>query len=232
MTRRLILAIVLLAGLSAKPLRAAEPCRYYVLLFGGQAEKYRPRTAHTWATFVKAGPQNAGPVALEAFTISWLPVQLPVVPLKLIPEPGRNYGLTETLDLFNTGKQDVSMWGPFEIREDWYAGALKHKQFLDTSVQFLTLDRGPMVPYGRVRHPEISHCVHAIIRTNEALRDSCCPVLWYGEFITRKVAAQMNRNGLLVEPRRTHDWLLAPLGVDGHPVIRRAIDEPILKFLR
>ena len=210
-----------------------ESCRHYLLLFGGQADKNRPQTAHTWATFVKAVPQKTGTVLLDAFTISWLPIQMPVRPLQLIPEAGRNYGLQETLSFFNTGKQKVSFWGPFQIREAWYNEALQHKQYLDSgAVRFNTLDRGPLVPRTLTLHPEISHCVHAFTRTNVSLQRASNPVIWYGEFITRNLARRMREVGLLIQPHVTHDWLIAPMGVDQYPLERRSIDEPLIKFLR
>src|SRR5436190_8575965 len=89
--------------------------RCYVLLFGGQAERLQPQTAHTWATYVCVSPQAGGPARLESFTISWLPVSGKVRPRKLRPEPGRNFGLEETLDLMVTGNHKVSLWGPSEI---------------------------------------------------------------------------------------------------------------------
>jgi len=212
------------------PVQAPPACegRCYLLLFGGQAERYRARTAHTWATFAKGSPAG-----LEQFTISWLPVCLPVRPLQWRPEAGRNYGLHETLDLFNTGKQEIGLWGPYEIPPCWYARAAAHKTLLDSgTVTFNTLDRGPLRPRAPVRHPEISHCVHAITRTNEGLRLETQPVLGTGQFITRKLAEAMAECDLLIKPGLTHEWLLPALGVDGAPVIRRSIGDPLLKVLR
>jgi len=199
-----------------------------MLLFGGQAEKFRPHTAHTFATFVKSSPQG-----LEQFTISWLPVRLPVRPGKLFPEAGRNYGLHETLDLFNTGKQELALWGPFEIQPSWYCEALAHKQVLDGGgVDFLTLDRGPFLRRAPVRRPDISHCVHAVTRSNEQLRIASSPILGYGEYITRKVADKIDEVGLLVNPCVTHDWLLPALALERYPFHRHHLGESALKVLR
>ena len=212
----------------------ATDAKYYVLLFGGQADRTRPQTAHTWATFVKAIPNPAGDGAvLETFTISWLPVNLPVRPFKLRPVAGRNYSLAETLDQFEKPRSDVGLWGPFEIREDWYRSAAEHKRDLDSgTVRFATLDRGPLFPFSPVRHPDISHCVHALTRTWEPLRRATNPVIWYGELITRKVAESTRTVGLLVNPCATHDWLIPALGVDRYRLVRRSIGEPRLALLR
>jgi hypothetical protein len=218
---------------SAEP-PPAEGVKYYILLFSGQAESYRSRTAHTWATFVKGVPdKTGGGTILESMTISWLPEELPVRPLKLRPVAGRNYGLAETLDIFNTGRSELGLWGPYEIRAEWYAGAAEHKKILDGgAIGFATLDRGPFLKSARVRHPEISHCVHAVTRTWEPLREASNPVISYGELVTRKVAESMKDVGLFVDPGTKHDWLIAPLGADRVPSVRRNLGEPVLKVLR
>src|SRR5262249_25589743 len=95
-----VLFAVTLATLSVgSPNTSADCPRYYMLLFGGQSERFRPRTAHTWATYVKVTP-NA---PLEEFTISWLPASLNVRPLKLRAEPGVNVPLHRTLEMMANG---------------------------------------------------------------------------------------------------------------------------------
>lgn len=200
----------------------------YVILYGGESINYRPRTAHTWATFVRGTPES-----FETFTISWLPMELPVRPGRLVPVAGRNYGLHETMDLFHTGKQELSVWGPYQISPSWYDEAFAYKQRLESgTVKHITLDRGPLLPRGPVRRPDLSHCVHAVTRTNEALRQSSSPILGYGELITRRVAERMDAVGLLIEPTQTHDWLFPALDLERYPLIRRRIGEPILNILR
>ena len=211
----------------------ADDAKHYILLFGGQAERLRPQTAHTWATFVKAVPNPKGGVVIEQFTISWLPERLPVRPFKIRPVSGRNYGLAETLELFDNSRSDYGLWGPYEIREDWYRSAALHKQFLDSgSVRFATLDRGKTLSFTSVRRPDISHCVHALTRTWEPLRKATNPVNWYGEFITRRVAESSDDVGLLVNSKVTHDWLIEALGADQHPFVRRRLGEPRIAILR
>ena len=100
------------------------------------------------------------------------------------------------------------------------------------AVRYAVLDHGPWLRRGPVRRPDISHCVHAITRTNEALRIASTPALAYGEFITRKLANTINEVGLLVDPGTTHDWLLGALEVDHYPLKRRSLGEPLLKVRR
>ena len=55
-----------------------------------------------------------GQVAVETFTISWLPADGPVRPLKLRSEVGKNYSLEETFAIADSQRARVSMWGPYE----------------------------------------------------------------------------------------------------------------------
>ena len=198
------------------------PARCYVVLLGGQAGRFRPQTAHTFATFVRAAPGQP----LDPFTISWLPDDMTVRPFRLRPEPGRNFTLIETLDKLNTPRGELSMWGPFKIPETWFADARRYKATLDSgAIRFRTFDRGD-------RRPDLNHCVHAITYTDPALKAAAAPVTWYGELVTRKVAGAMATSGVVPEPFVTHDWLIPALGLDRYPLTRRTVGEPVLKFLR
>jgi hypothetical protein len=211
--------------LPAEP-TAVDPCRYYVLLFGGQATRGRPNTAHTWATYVRAVPQPDGTVRAEPFTISWLPPDMNVRPLKLRPGEGRTFTLHQTLDHMVTGRHEVSLWGPFETTADHYGRAARYKQVLDSgAIRFRTLDGGD-------RRPDINHCVHAITYSDPALKAAADPILSYGELVTRRVAEAMAKSGVVSDPTTTHDWLIPALGIDGYDITRRRIGEARLKFRR
>jgi hypothetical protein len=195
----------------------AEP-HCYVLLFGGQASKGRPNTAHTWATF--ACCRNG---ALDSFTISWLPCEMPVRPFALA-KPGRNYGLHETLQLYLTGRSDLDLWGPWEISPRLFDDAAAHKSLLDSgAVRFKTFDGGPYVLRRPIWRTDVSHCVHAVTRCNEELRICSNPIDWYGALITRRVARSFEECGMLVNGNQTHDWLLDALDLRGYPLVRRSL---------
>src|SRR5262249_38048327 len=142
----------------------------------------------------------------------------------LRPEPGRNYGLCETLDLFETGRSTLTVWGPYEIRECWYRQAEAHKAYLDSgAVRYKVLDGSMVGTAAGPRHPEISHCVPAVTRTDEGLRRAASPVVSYGEHVTAKVAVAANDVGLLVCPGTTHDWLFSALSIDKYHFGRRQV---------
>lgn len=203
-----------------------------MLLFGGIAEHLRPKTAHTWATFVKAC-HSSDTLVLETFTISWLPVDMPVKPLRLRPVHGRNYSLEETMRLYTTGKHEIGLWGPYEIREYWYQEAALRKANLDSGcVKYRALEREGRRTNGSDQKHEIAHCVHAISRTNEELRAASRPVFAYGELITSRLAEKIHETGLLVNPDVRHDWLLPALNIETHSLKRHSLDDKWYKMFR
>lgn len=200
--------------------------RHFMILFGGQGDRFRPQTAHTWATFVAVDTTGSSARICEEFTISWLPVNMPVKPYRLRPEEGRNYGLHETLQIMSTGRHDLSMWGPYEIVPRWYTQAKAYKCMLDSgAIKYQTLD-------GNGRRPHVNHCVHAVTYTDPRLRELSAPILWYGDLITRRVANMIGEACLLIQPECTHDWILMSLGIQQYELKRRTLNEPILRFLR
>ncbi len=230
--RRMLVSFAILVGCAVSS-AGADPVnppvcgesRYYVLLFGGQGD-LRPQTAHTWATFVQATRHPSGITLVDSFTISWLPVEMPVRPLRLRPQPGRNYGLYETLDIMTGYRPRLSLWGPWEISREWYCQAAAHKAYLDGgAVRFRTLDQSLL-------GDELSHCVHAVTNTDALLHERASPITWYGELVTRRVANAMVEVGLIREPCVTHDWVLSALAIDHYPLTRRRYGEPVFRYFR
>lgn len=225
MTRGLFTLAVL--ALAAGPAAADPPgTRYYFLLFGGQSVPFIPRTAHTWATWVKATPTGAGPVALETTTISWLPADARVRPWKVRSSPGRNWSLDETLAIMAANNGQVSLWGPFEVSSERYRLACEQAALLRTgAVRFRSFDSA-----GHNR--EVIHCVHAVTFADPVVCRYRQPVIRVGEPGTSNLAEKYLRNGALVGGAATHDWLVPALGLDRHPVIRREPGESIPRAWR
>src|SRR5947209_8338331 len=98
---------LLLVLLCAQPAVAGE--RYYVLVFGSQRIPPDPNYSHSFATFVKVSNFPDAP-SLEYHTISWLPANLKVRTRALLPEPGHNFGLYETLQYVLANGERVSLW--------------------------------------------------------------------------------------------------------------------------
>jgi hypothetical protein len=222
MSARFAAAVVAVLAL-APTVSAAEPVapRYYFILFGGQSVPFVPRTAHTWATFVKATPAADGTQALETVTISWLPTEGPVQPWRLRPVPGKNFSLEETFAIAAKDNARVSMWGPFEIDATRYELACAQTRLLESgAVRFRTVDS-----LGRNRF--VSHCVHAVTYADPELNRLIQPVLRVGEPGTSKLAAKYADSGAFVGGPVTHDWLIPAIGLDRFEVVRRTPGERI-----
>ena len=212
-----VAAALLTAPAAPAPAVAAES-RYYFILFGGQSIPFKPRTAHTWATFVKATPAADGTVCLESVTISWLPAEGPVRPLKLRATEGKNHSLEETFAIAAGNNARVSMWGPFETDATRYALAVQQAGTLNSgAVRFRSLDS-----LGRNR--SVAHCVHALTYADPNLQRLRQPVLRVGEPGTSKLAGRYAASGAFVGTE-THDWLIPALGLDRVSVVRRELGE-------
>lgn len=213
--------VALVLASAPVPAPAAEPApRYYVVLFGGQSIPFQPRTAHTFATFVKATPAADGAMAVEQVTISWLPADRTVEPSRLRASTGKNFTLAETFDIMAKNNARVSMWGPFETDATRYALAAQQAATLASgAVRFRTLDS-----LGRNR--DVQHCVHAVTFADPNLQWLRQPVLRVGEPGTSKLAGRYADSGAFVGTR-THDWLLPALGLDPQSVVRREPGERI-----
>lgn len=130
----------------------AQADTYYVIVFGGQPPGFKsPKRSHTWATFIHLCPDGRA----EEFTISWLPQTGQVRPLALRPEPGRNYGLHETVDFCRKNGMEMRAWGPYQMEPMLWNLAVAHKDRLDSSVQYKANDMG-------ARDMRISNCIHAV----------------------------------------------------------------------
>lgn len=209
----------------AEPTPTGTP-RYFFVLFGGQSVPFRPRTAHTFATFVRTTPTSDGTMAVESFTISWLPETGEVKPWKLRAEKGRNFTLEQTFAQAEANSARVSMWGPYEIDAEWYAKASAQSQRLESGeVRYRVIDSFGL-------NGSVEHCVHAVTLADTTRQWRLQPVLRVGEPGTSRLAAEYLRKGAFIGAATTHDWLIPAVGLDRFPVIRRQPGEIIRRDWR
>ncbi|MBY0512733.1 MAG: hypothetical protein K2P78_02335 [Gemmataceae bacterium] len=192
--------------------------RYYVLFFGSQDKSRRPAYTHTWATLVRAVDVPGSEPALEVHTISWLPTKLDIDALSRHVEPGRNYDLHDTLRNAVRTKQDTTMWGPYEV---WHGFAYRfrvQKEFLDSgAVGYQCVD----VIGEAARLGNGCDCIHAISDMDPVYPRGRYPLAFYGQPATANLVRRVMHSPVVVDPPRTHDWLIPRLGLCGYDIERR-----------
>lgn len=221
MTRPLAPALLALLAL-ALTATAQAPCgpseRYYVTVFGGQGDLFRPRTAHTWATFARTAVTPAGEQVVSVDTISWLPATLNVRPWALRAEPGVNLTLEETFAFMGSHRrQRVTAWGPYEITADRYQQALAQKALLESgAVRYHSLGL-----FGR--KSDVLHCIDGVTRTDPVWERKANPSYWFGEAGTAQAVRAAVRSGVILNPSVTHPWLLHRINTTGYELVPRRL---------
>ena len=194
--------------------------RYYLLFFGSNDKLRRPKYTHTWATAVRTvcPPDSAEPVVAEVVTISWLPVGLEITPLDFCVEPGQNVGLHETIRNSLDTRQDVAMWGPYEVWHGFYHRFCVQKAFLDSGrVGYQMIDTvGEAARTGNG-----SDCIHAISDMDLRFPRWRYPLAVYGIPATANLVRRFMHARVFVDPPVVHDWLLPRLGLDPYPISHR-----------
>jgi len=211
-----VTAALLVAAVYAAPARCKES--YYMIVYAAQREPSVPRYTHTFATFVKAtgnGTDNAQR-EIDELTISWIAASEEVVLARVRPEAGINLNLRDTQRMAKSHDERLTMWGPFEIREELYHRALKQKKRLESgTVYYKALDY-------RFRPESAINCIHAVsdIDLDQGLLDTGAAS---GEEASRMVANHLRR--WMIKPEKTHKWVGERLGLDDSVVTRRSLDE-------
>jgi hypothetical protein len=191
---------------------------YFMLVFASQRPVNFPAHAHTFATFVKAtwpAPGCAAP-QLQAWTISWMPRTLAIEVGRLSPEGGVNLDLHSSLRWALGDGQRISVWGPYQVRQELFDRALGRVGRLQSGAFCYKA-----VTTGYARE-EVTNCVHAVgdlaldnPRLHLDIRswgDSA------GYFVTLSFVPW------IIQPRQTHDWILPRLGLCNYPLVRRDLE--------
>ena len=206
------------ADVAALPKPPGE--RFFLVLYGCHDIFHRPSRSHTWGTLVrvpcsevgKCGPATPGCVdpALTEYTISWLPVTGKIEVSSRNVEPGRNYGLHETMQFAADADASVAIWGPYEV---WHGTAHRfviQKQFLDSGVVGYQANdnRGEAARLGNG-----CDCIHAITDMDPEYPRWRYPLAFWGKPATANLVRRIMRSPAIIDPPTTHDWLLPRLGL-------------------
>jgi hypothetical protein len=202
MSIRNILLTVLSALISSGAGRADD--RYYMMIFGSETDPFAVRFTHTFALFVKAsGEGNDG--KLEAQTLSWMPRSLSIRVLARRPEQGANLGIAESIQWADSVGGFTTMWGPFEVRKEFYDLAARQAARLNAGgMLYVCNDK-------RFRGEGASNCIHAVSDL-----DTTQPFLTTGTQCgnagSELVLEHFARH--ILPQRASHRWLVERLGLD------------------
>jgi hypothetical protein len=211
---RLLVVALAIQALAMETTRAGE--YHYVMVFGSQSVPKRLRYTHTWATFLKATGEGGDPnaYALESNTISWLPETLEVKVLRPWPEPGVNLDLHQTLRAVYAKGEDVTMWGPFLVREVIYEKSLEVQRIIASGAPRYRAISTP-------RNLLVSDCIHAVAAVDPDFGRRHYPLIRIGKPASRFIAHQiMMRSPAKGIEQELYDnsWLIPRLGLDRYPI--------------
>jgi hypothetical protein len=189
---------------------------YYVLVFGSQRTPPQPNYSHSFATFVHAHWEGDEPCpvapTVEAHTISWLPANLIIRTLALLPECGHNFDLETTLQFVQGQGQRVSLWGPYQIEPDLYHRAMRQIALLESGqVRYRANDTDH-------RTDDVSNCIHAVSSIVEGYRLRVASPGW-GEMASHAIMKRFRP--WIIDEDQVHFWVGSALGLDNYPIIYR-----------
>ncbi len=202
--------------------------RYFLVLFGSQNILRQPQYTHTWAALIRVrgsdvggcGTSAAGCIdpALDVQMISWMPAKGQIDALSKEVEPGRNFGLHESMKFALDTNQTVAVWGPYEVWHGFAYRFLVQKAFLDTgAVGYQCIDTWGEA--GRLGNG--CDCIHAITDMDPIYARGSYPLLYYGKPGTARVVRRFMHSPVFIDPKTTHDWLLPRLGLGAYPLEKR-----------
>jgi hypothetical protein len=198
-------------------------------MFGSLNRLKQPRYTHTWGTLVHT-KTVAGKEELEVdeITISWVPTDLMLRPLKLSVRPGTNLGLHETIKYAKENREHIDMWGPYEV---WHGLAYRfkiQKEFLDSGVVgYQCVDTiGEAARKGNG-----CACIHAISDLDPAYSRERYPLVYFGASATENIVDRIMKSPVTIDGQKTHDWLLPRLGLCCDDINRRTYSGRIEPYI-
>lgn len=202
--------------------------RYFLMVFGSETMPRMPRFCHSWATVVKVTDcANGAPPIIEEHTISWMPATLKIKPWRFKVEEGADLDLHFTIQEMLRNKERVVMWGPYETWHGLYRRFLVQKNFMDSGeVGYQCIDTvGEAARTGAG-----CDCIHAVSDMDPMFDRGRYALTYFGIPASRNIVRQIRERPILINPDKTHDWLIGALGLDCYPIIRRHEKGPAEEF--
>jgi hypothetical protein len=213
-----ILCVAVVSFLSLVPAAEARADeRYFAIFFGAESKPYRPKYTHTWACVVKltGEGEDLDRYQCQVDTCSWLPATLDVKVWKLWPERGVNLDLHSTIRMVLKNHEEISQWGPYELRKESYEKGMALIRRLNSgAVRYRAID-------GVSRSRNISNCFHAISDLDPEYGRRRFSLLLAGERVTEEIIERVHERGVVISRSPLGDWLDHRLGLDAYPIVQR-----------
>jgi len=202
--------------------------RYFLMVFGSQSKPKVAKYTHSWATVVKVTDMGPGVApAIEPQTISWMPATLDIQSRSFRVEPGVNLDLHTSITEMLKHDEKIVMWGPYEIWHGAHHRFVTQKEFIDSgAIGYQCVDSiGEAARTGRG-----CDCIHAITDMDPLYSRGRYPLAYFGVSASRHAVRQIMSRGAVIDPDKTHDWLIPALCLDKYPLEREEYRGPKKSF--
>lgn len=207
----LVLSCVAFSLLTVSAQESRVVPQHYIVLFSYQQPTPLTRDAHIiFATVLRCNIDGS----VETVTISWLPTTGVAHPLRLRPEPGKNFTLEETVRMGLASDSRISMWGPYLIRPQFYDAFVRRKAALDSGrYLYRAIDTRST--------DNVVDCIHAITDLDLYTERRHYPLYHYGDAATKYIVSEMLTRGVFLEGRLKHEELVPALQLNSYPITHR-----------
>jgi hypothetical protein len=212
--------------------------RYYLILFGSENWCRQPRHVHSWATMVRVVSDSCcRPIAIEPHTISWGPAKCcdpstaqwedQIRPWHFKVVPGFNMPLHPTIHVMLKAKQNITMWGPYEVWHGNFIRFMTQKAFMESGqVGYQCIDNvGEAAKTGTG-----CDCIHSVSDMDPSFAREQYPLTYFGVPATRNIVNEILRRPVVINAPQTHDWLIPCIGLDRYPIKREIYSGPVVAF--
>ena len=121
----------------------------------------------------------------------------------------------------------ISMWGPYEVWHGAYVRFRTQKAFLESGqIGYQCVDTVGEA----ARKGNGCNCIHAISDLDPQWGRLEYPLAQFGQAASEHIVKQILERPIVIDPPRTHDWLIPALGLDRYPIIHRPYPGAVVPF--
>jgi len=119
------------------------------------------------------------------------------------------------------------MWGPYEVWHGGYRRFMTQRAFLESGqIGYQCIDSvGEAARLGNG-----CNCIHAITDMDPLFGRLEYPLGKFGQAASERIVKQIMERPVVIDPPRTHDWLIPALGLDRYTIVRRNYTGTVMPF--